>query len=48
MLFGVTSLDAMTYAGVCVATVPVAIGVALIPAWRAARLNPIAALKSAE
>jgi predicted permease len=48
MLFGVTSLDATTYAGVCVATIPVAIGVALIPAWRAARLNPIAALKSTE
>jgi predicted permease len=48
MLFGVTSLDAATYAGVCGATVPIAIGVALIPAWRAARLNPIAALKSTE
>jgi predicted permease len=45
-LFGVTNTDVMTYAGVFAVTLPLVIGAAAIPAWRAARVDPLTALRS--
>ena len=46
MLFGVTHTDATTYLGVFLATLPLVIAAAAIPAWRAARVDPITALRA--
>ncbi len=46
MLFGVQATDAITYAGVLAALTPIVVLTAAIPAWRAARANPVAALRN--
>jgi putative ABC transport system permease protein len=46
MLFGVTHTDATTYLGVFLATLPLVIAAAAIPAWRAARVDPVTALRA--
>jgi predicted permease len=46
MLFGVTHTDAPTYLGVFLATLPLVIAAAAIPAWRAARVDPVTALRA--
>jgi len=45
MLFGVTSLDAATYALVIGIVVPVIVLAAAVPAWRASRTDPMVALR---
>jgi putative ABC transport system permease protein len=44
-LYGVRATDPATYAAVVVVLVTVALGASLLPAWRAARLDPLAALR---
>jgi len=46
MLFGLKSTDAFTYAGVLLAVTPVVVLAAAIPAWRAAKADPVIALRS--
>jgi predicted permease len=46
MLFGLRSTDAITYAMVLVAVTPIVVLAAAIPAWRAARVDPVVALRS--
>ena len=46
MLFGVKATDAITYAGVLLAVTPIVVLAAAIPAWRAARANPVVALRN--
>ena len=45
MLFGVNAADKVTFAGAALLLVAVAIVACVIPAWRAARIDPIAALR---
>jgi putative ABC transport system permease protein len=45
LLFGVTATDAATYAATSAAMVLVALVACLVPARRAARLDPVAALR---
>jgi putative ABC transport system permease protein len=45
MLFGVRPMDVRAYAGVLVLAVPVVILAALVPALRAARVDPMIALR---
>jgi predicted permease len=45
MLFEVKATDTITYAGVLMALTPLVVLTAAIPAWRAARANPVAALR---
>ena len=45
MLFGLKATDAITYAGVLFAVTPVVVLAAAIPAWRAARADPVVALR---
>jgi putative ABC transport system permease protein len=44
MLFGVKPTDATTYAAVLLAVIPVILLAAAVPAWRAARIDPLTAL----
>jgi predicted permease len=46
LLFGLKPTDAITYAGVLLAVTPIVVLAAAIPAWRAARADPVAALRS--
>jgi ABC-type antimicrobial peptide transport system permease subunit len=46
MLFGVTSTDAVTYAGVVVIATPLNAVAAAIPALRASRVDPLVALRT--
>ncbi|WP_321475300.1 ABC transporter permease [uncultured Paludibaculum sp.] len=46
LLFGVTSGDAVTYAGVSALLIVVAAAAGYIPAWRASRIDPMLALRS--
>jgi putative ABC transport system permease protein len=46
MLFEISQLDAMTYGGVAVGLSVVAIIACMVPAWRAARLDPTVALRT--
>jgi predicted permease len=46
MLFGVNTHDVSTYAGVLLAMIPVILIAAAVPAVRAARVNPIGALRT--
>jgi ABC-type lipoprotein release transport system permease subunit len=45
MLFGLSATDVSTYAWVLLAVTPLVMLAAAIPAWRAARTNPLAALR---
>ena len=46
MLFGVSPLDPITYAGVVVLLGGVAVVACSVPAWRAARVDPVSTLKA--
>jgi len=45
MLFGLKATDAITYAGVLLRVMPIVVAAA-IPAWRAARADPVVALRN--
>jgi putative ABC transport system permease protein len=45
LLFGVAAADPWTYAGVVALALAVTLGACLLPAWRAARLDPVRALR---
>jgi putative ABC transport system permease protein len=45
LLYGVKSTDPLTYGAVVLVLVTVALGASFLPAWRAARLDPLAALR---
>jgi putative ABC transport system permease protein len=45
MLFGLKASDAITYAVVLLAITPIVVLAAAIPAWRAARVDPVVALR---
>jgi ABC-type antimicrobial peptide transport system permease subunit len=45
MLFGVTASDTVTFAAAALVLGTVAVVATLIPAWRATRIDPIAALR---
>jgi len=44
-LYGVTPTDPTTLASSAIALLAVALSAAMLPAWRAARLDPVAALR---
>ncbi|HEY6306382.1 MAG TPA: ABC transporter permease [Candidatus Angelobacter sp.] len=46
MLFGLKATDAITYAWVLLAVTPIVVLAAAIPAWRAARVDPVVALRN--
>ena len=46
MLFGVKSTDAITYAMALLAVTPIVVLASAIPAWRAARVDPVIALRN--
>jgi predicted permease len=46
MLFGLKATDAATYAGVLLMVAPVVVLAAAIPAWRAAKADPLLALRA--
>jgi ABC-type antimicrobial peptide transport system permease subunit len=46
MLFGISTTDFVTYAGVLLAMVPIVIIGASLPALRAARINPVKLLRT--
>ena len=46
MLFGIASTDVPTYVEVIVLTMLMVAGASAIPAWRAARLNPMTVIKA--
>ncbi len=46
MLFGVTSTDPLTFVGVALLVFGVTLAASSIPAWRAARINPIRTLRA--
>jgi putative ABC transport system permease protein len=46
LLFGISPVDLFTYVGVTVLLVVVALAACWIPAWRAARLDPMATLRT--
>jgi ABC-type lipoprotein release transport system permease subunit len=45
MLYRVTAGDPATFAGVSLALLAIALAAALIPSWRAARVDPTVALR---
>ena len=46
LLVGVEPFDLPTYAGVALLLVAVAVAASVVPAWRAARVDPLLALKA--
>ena len=47
LLFGIVPVDATTYVGVAIVLFSVAATAAFIPAWKATRIDPLIALRSA-
>jgi putative ABC transport system permease protein len=45
LVFGVSTTDTVTYAAVCVLLISIALLASIIPAYRAARLDPIGTLR---
>jgi putative ABC transport system permease protein len=45
MLYGVSASDPRTYVGVSLGLVVVALTAAVVPSWRAARVDPTVALR---
>jgi hypothetical protein len=45
MVFGLTATDAITYASVLAAVTPIVVLAAAVPAWRAAKSDPLVALR---
>jgi len=45
MLFHVSATDPMTYAGIAMVFVVVGLLASYVPAWRAMRIDPVAALR---
>jgi predicted permease len=45
LLFGVAATDAVSYAGIAVTLLGVAVLASLVPAWRAARIDPLVCLR---
>ena len=45
LLYGVSAADPLAYVGAAVALFMIALAAALVPAWRAARLDPLVALR---
>ncbi|MBL8209169.1 MAG: ABC transporter permease [Bryobacterales bacterium] len=45
LLFGVEPYDGVTFGGIAVLLVVVALAAAMVPAWRAGRMDPLAALR---
>ncbi len=43
-MFGIERTDGLSYAAVVMLTIPVTLLASLVPAWRAARIDPVAAL----
>ena len=46
MLYGITPLDAPTYAGAALVVAAIAMAACGLPAWRAARIDVLAVLRS--
>ena len=46
LLFGLKATDAITYAAALLAVTPIVVLAAAIPAWRAARVDPVVALRN--
>jgi ABC-type lipoprotein release transport system permease subunit len=46
LLFGVEALDAVTFAGVAAGLLLAGLFASCLPAWRAARWDPVKALRS--
>jgi len=46
LLFGIQPTDAVTFVGVPIGLLVVAIGAALVPAWRATRISPMQAIRN--
>jgi ABC-type antimicrobial peptide transport system permease subunit len=45
LFYGVSAADPQTYAAAAAGAIAVSIGAALLPAWRATRIDPVAALR---
>lgn len=45
LLYGVRATDPLTYGAVIVVLIAVALAASFLPAWRAARLDPLVALR---
>ena len=45
LLYGVSATDAVSFSAASAAVMAIVLGASLIPAWRASRIDPIAALR---